>query len=176
MRKFWSLQADRPNWVGVTKLFTYLNKPAPITARTYHNSSKMANTALVNTTLDPNTALATVNAKRGVLVLQNNSTATAPDTAPDLYFGFGMVPVAGYDLKLAPGEGVIFDVHCPTDAIYCVIGEFSNGFGSVQVAGVVKESSITDDAQDTANGSSNQQFQQIISLLTTIAQALAPKA
>lgn len=173
MRKWVTLLNDNPNDVSVTRLFQTLNKRNPPTARTYSNTARMQNTAQVNRNTVASLAVIPLNAHRCSLLLQNNSTATAPDTAPIMYFGFGAQPVIGSDLQLAPGQGIVFDNHCPSDAVYVAVGPFSTGFNSTLVAGIVKEGSITDPEADTANSSSSAQMAQLIALLQ---QLLAPKA
>ena len=82
------------------------------------------------------------NKKRNLLVVQNNSTATSPDVAPDLYVEFGR-QANRYSLKLAPGIGVVFDVICPRSQIYVA---FLNGSGaSATPIGVVVQGSHTPD-------------------------------
>jgi len=82
------------------------------------------------------------NKKRNLLLVQNNSTATSPDVAPDLYVEFGRV--AGlYSLKLQPGIGVIFDVVCPRSQIYVA---FLNGSGATATPiGVIVQGSHSPD-------------------------------
>jgi hypothetical protein len=59
-----------------------------------------------------------LNMQRNALVIQNNSTATAPDIAPTFWIGFNAQPQVGFALSLAPGAGLLFDIICPRDAIY----------------------------------------------------------
>jgi hypothetical protein len=175
MRSLFALLADRPDSVNVTNLRTWVNKRQPQTAQTYNNTSRMTNTAQVNLGHDVGTAVVGMNSKRCQLILQNNSTASnVNDVAPDMYFGFGCTPIVGQDLKLKPGQGLVLDMPgCSTDAIYVATGPITNGFGSVIVAGLIKEASITDSVNDTANFSSSVQLAQIIALLQQLVNGKA---
>jgi hypothetical protein len=88
-------------------------------------------------------ALLTNNLSRNLLLLQNNSTATFPDTAPVFYFGFGQQPVIGQGLGLAAGLGLLLDIICPRDAVYLTIGPFTNGGGTAVVQGVAVEGALS---------------------------------
>ena len=75
------------------------------------------------------------NAKRNMLLIQNNSSATgAGNTAPTFYIGFNNQAQVGLSLALAPGAGVLFDIICPRDSVYVTI---AGGVGVFTVAGVV---------------------------------------
>lgn len=79
------------------------------------------------------------NALRNFLLIQNNSTATSPDTAPTLYVTFD-APASGAfgsQLALPPLTGVFFDDVVPINAIFIAIGPFSNGGGTSQTLGVL---------------------------------------
>jgi hypothetical protein len=108
-------------------------------------------------------ALVGANEQRALLILQNNSTATAPDAAPTMYFGFGTQPTVGYDLALPPGVGIVLDVRVPSDAIYVAFGPFSGA--SVKIQGVCKEGGVTDPLGDTVNMTDTGQIAQLITLL-----------
>lgn len=173
MRKFRTLQNDNPSDVSVTSIRAFVNHPKPHVDGAYNNTARMANSSQVNKNSNPAVALLTLNPRRCMLILQNNSSVINPaDVAPILYFGFGTNPVPGFDLQLSPGEGLVLDKNCPTDPIYVAVGPFTNGFGSVTVAGLVKENSITDPAAHNTGGS-NEALNTLIALLT---QLLAPKA
>lgn len=60
-----------------------------------------------------------LNFQRNALIIQNNSTATAPDTTPTFYIGFNAaVASAGFGLALVAGQGIVFDYICPRDSIF----------------------------------------------------------
>lgn len=76
-----------------------------------------------------------LNMARNSLLIQNNSTATAPDVAPTFWIGFNAQPQAGLSVGLAPGAGLLFDIITPRDSIYVLS---AGGVGaSVVVQGVV---------------------------------------
>lgn len=88
-------------------------------------------------------AVLTQNLKRNLLVIQNNSTATAPDAAPTFYVGFGQIAQVGQGLGLPPGVGVVFDIVCPRNAVYITIGPQVNTGNTVVVQGAVVEGGLT---------------------------------
>jgi hypothetical protein len=59
-----------------------------------------------------------LNMQRNSLLIQNNSTATAPDIAATFWIGFNAQPQVGLSLSLAPGAGLLFDIITPRDSIY----------------------------------------------------------
>lgn len=82
-----------------------------------------------------NVPVLSLNMARNSLIVQNNSTATAPDIAPTFYIGFNAQPQVGLALALTPGAGILFDIITPRDAVYVLV---AGGVGaSVVVAGVV---------------------------------------
>jgi hypothetical protein len=83
-----------------------------------------------------NTPVLSLNLKRNLLVIQNNSSATgAGNTAPTFYIGFNSQAQVGLSLALLPGStGVLFDIICPRDSVYVTI---AGGVGVFTVAGVV---------------------------------------
>jgi hypothetical protein len=85
---------------------------------------------------------------RNLLIIQNNSSATAPDVAPILYVNVnGPVQLASsaatsvsggqYSLAFPPGFGILMDVRVLTNALYVAYGNISNTNNSVRVAGVI---------------------------------------
>jgi hypothetical protein len=80
-----------------------------------------------------------LNMKRNSLIIQNTSTATAPDIAPTLYIGFNAQPAVLGSLALPPGLGFYWGAaDCPPrDAINVVFGPQVNGGGTVVVSGCV---------------------------------------
>jgi len=81
------------------------------------------------------------NSRRRLLIIQNNSTATSPDTAPVIWFNFGQVAIPGRCAGLQPGGGgVLFDRGCPINAVYITVGP-SVGTSPV-VQGTVLEGSM----------------------------------
>lgn len=77
-----------------------------------------------------NVPVLSLNMQRNALIVQNNSTATSPDVAPNFYIGFNAQPQQGLALTLAPGAGILFDIICPRDAIYVLI---AGGTGASQI-------------------------------------------
>jgi len=78
-----------------------------------------------------------LNYKRNCLIVQNNSSATTPDTAPTFYLDFNKQPVIGGSLALPPGLGLLFDYVVPRDALYIVYGAFSNAGSTVIITGAI---------------------------------------
>jgi hypothetical protein len=132
-------------------------------ARQYVNRLRMTNSVPIGTTTDVTQALVGTNEQRALLIMQNNSTATSPDFAPTMYFGFGTQPVVGYDLALPPGVGIVLDVRVPADAIYVGFGPSSGA--SVLIQGVIKEGGVTDPIGDTVNMTDTAQMGQLVALL-----------
>jgi len=134
-------------------------------SRSFSNKLRMTNSVPIGATTPADLALVGTNEQRALLVLQNNSTATSPDSAPTFFFGFGTQPKVGYDLALPPGVGIVLDVRVPADAIYVAFGPFSNGGGSTVIQGVCKEGGVTDPEGDTANMTDTAQLGEIVRLL-----------
>ncbi len=145
--------------------------PTQQNVRQFVNKLRMTNSVPIGSTTVSSAALVGANEQRALLILQNNSTATAPDSAPTFFFGFGTQPQIGYDLALPPGVGIVLDVRVPADAIYVGFGPFTNGATTV-IQGVCKEGGITDPAGDTANILDDGKTGQLIALLR---QLLAQK-
>ena len=81
------------------------------------------------------TPILSQNAKRNMLLIQNNSSATgAGNTAPTFYIAFNSQASVGTSLALAPGAGILFDIICPRDSVYLTI---AGGAGVFVTAGVV---------------------------------------
>lgn len=77
------------------------------------------------------------NNKRNFLCIQNNCTATSPDTTPLLYIGFNAQPTPGYSLALTAGEAVLWDYIVPRDAIYILLGSYTNTGSTLVIAGAI---------------------------------------
>jgi hypothetical protein len=133
--------------------------------RQFVNKLRMTNSVPIGSSTVSTKALVGANEQRALLILQNNSTATSPDSAPTFYFGFGTQPTVGYDLALPPGVGMVLDTRVPADSIYVAFGPFSNGGGTALVQGVCKEGGVTDPAGDTVNMTDTSQMQRLITLL-----------
>jgi hypothetical protein len=88
-------------------------------------------------------AILTQNLKRNLLIIQNNSTATAPDAAPIFYISFGQLAQQGQGLGLPPGVGIVLDIICPRDAVYLTIGPSVDTGSSVVTQGVVVEGGLS---------------------------------
>lgn len=133
--------------------------------RQYTNKLRMTNSVPIGPTTASNIALIGANEQRALLIIQNNSTATSPDSAPTFFIGFGTQPTVGQDLALPPGVGIVLDVRTPSDAIYVAFGPMVNGGGSVVIAGVVKEGGVTDPAGDTVNMGDTGQIAELVRVL-----------
>lgn len=85
-----------------------------------------------------NVPVLSLNLKRNLLLIQNNSSATgAGNTAPTFYVGFNSQAQVGLALALLPGgAGVLYDIICPRDSVYITI---AGGVGVYTVAGVVQQ-------------------------------------
>jgi hypothetical protein len=159
--------ASDPSWTQL-RLGAFNQRPlktGPQAAREFVNKLRMTNSVPIGATTSANIALVGANEKRSLLIMQNNSTATSPDSAPTMYFGFGNQPKIGYDLALPPGVGIVLDVRVPGDAIYVGFGPFVNTGGSTVIQGVIKEGGISDPANDTANIAETGQIGELIRLL-----------
>lgn len=87
------------------------------------------------------------NIQRTLLLIQNNSAATSPDTTPNFWVGFNSVPTAAGITGLGPtvapylslpaGFALILDAVPPRESIFVVAGTFTNGGGTAVVAGVL---------------------------------------
>lgn len=133
--------------------------------RQFVNKLRMTNSVPIGDTTDVTVALVGANETRALLIMQNNSTATSPDSAPTMYFGFGTQPTIGFDLALPPGVGIVMDVRTPADAIYVGFGPFVNTGGSVKIQGVIKEGGVTDPTGDTVNMSDTGDIRKLVELL-----------
>lgn len=131
--------------------------------RQFVNKLRMTNSVPIGATTDVTQALVGTNEQRALLIIQNNSTATSPDFAPTMYFGFGTQPMVGYELALPPGVGIVLDVRVPADAIYVGFGPFSGA--SVRIQGVIKEGGVTDPFGDTVNMADTGQLGELVKLL-----------
>lgn len=140
--------------------------------RQFVNKLRMTNSVPIGATTDVTAALVGTNENRALLIMQNNSTATSPDSAPTFFFGFGTQPQVGFDLALPPGVGIVMDVRTPADAIYVAFGPFNNSNGTVLIQGVIKEGGVTDPLGDTVNMSDTDDLRKLVTLLT---QYFAPK-
>ncbi len=132
--------------------------------RQYVNKLRVTNTVPIGSTTVSQVAIVGVNEQRALLVIQNNSTAIAPDTAPTFYIGFGTQPQVGYALALPPGVGIVLDVRVPSDAIYVAFGPSVNGGGTRVIQGVCEEGGVTDPSGDTVNMSDSGQIGQLVGL------------
>jgi hypothetical protein len=90
-------------------------------------------------------ALVAQNTNRAFLIIQNNSTATSPDTAPTLYVAYdGPVPTPLVtNLAIPAGAGIVLDRRVPYNAIYVKWGSYTNTGGSAVVGGVLQQGLLT---------------------------------
>ncbi len=133
--------------------------------RQFINKLRMTNSVPIGATTAVTAALVGANENRALLILQNNSTAVSPDSAPTFFFGFGTQPQIGYSLALPPGVGIVLDVRVPADAIYVAFGPSVNGGGTRVIQGVCAEGGVTDPAGDTVNMTSTAEIAQLVQLL-----------
>ena len=155
-----------PSWT-VLGFGAFNSRPPRLSGgiRQFVNKLRMTNSVPIGATTLVTAALVGANEQRALLIMQNNSTATSPDSAPTMYFGFGTQPTIGYDLALPPGVGIVLDTRVPTDAIYVGFGPFTNGGGSARIQGVIKEGGVTDPVGDTVNMSETATLAQMVKLL-----------
>lgn len=163
------LIADDPSDVAWTQLghgaFNSRPLPGARSGRQFVNKLRMTNSVPIGAATVVTAALVGANEQRALLILQNNSTATSPDSAPTFFFGFGTQPQVGYDLALPPGVGIVLDVRVPSDAIYVAFGASVNTGGTRVIQGVCKEGGVTDPLGDTVNMADTGQMGQLIALL-----------
>lgn len=156
--------ASDPSWT-VRGIGAFNGRRVVGRMRQYVNKLRMTNSVPIGATTNVTAALVGANENRALLIMQNNSTATSPDAAPTMYFGFGTQPTIGYDLALPPGVGIVMDVRTPADAIYVGFGPMSNGGGTVRIQGVIKEGGVTDPQGDTVNMSDTDDLRKMVELL-----------
>lgn len=114
---------------GPEQMDTGLSIPFGISIVKWRNPTTFQSVPILPTT-PGNVPVLGLNMQRNALVIQNNSTATAPDVAPNFYLGFNAQPQVGLALTLAPGAGILFDIITPRDSIYVVI---AGGAGASQI-------------------------------------------
>lgn len=106
-----------------------LSIPFGVSIIHWRNPTTMQSVPILPST-PANVPVLSLNMSRNALVIQNNSTATSPDVAPNFYIGFNAQPQQGLALTLAPLAGILFDIITPRDAIYVLI---AGGSGPSQV-------------------------------------------
>lgn len=106
-----------------------LSIPFGVSVIKWRNPTTMQSVPILPST-PSNVPVLSLNMSRNALVIQNNSTATSPDIAPNFYIGFNAQPQAGLALTLAPLAGLLFDIITPRDAIYVLI---AGGSGLSQI-------------------------------------------
>jgi len=94
-----------------------ISLPFGISIRQWQNPTTMQSVP-INSSTSITQPVLSLNMRRNGLVIQNNSTATAPDIAPTFWIGFNAQPQVGVSLSLAPGAGLLFDIITPRDSIY----------------------------------------------------------
>lgn len=118
-----------PTPAGPQQLDPGISLPFGISIIKWRNPTTMQSVPILPST-PANTPVLSLNMARNALVIQNNSTATSPDVAPNFYIGFNAQPQQGLALTLAPLAGILFDIITPRDAIYVLI---AGGTGASQV-------------------------------------------
>jgi hypothetical protein len=120
---------------------TFLPTPVPFgvadpTAQVQWNNPTTAAVTPIVAATPSQTPVLSLNYQRNLLIIQNNSTATAPDTTPVFYVSFNAsVSAPGFGLALAAGIGIVFDIICPRDSVF--ISQVGGGGGTLVVAGIV---------------------------------------
>lgn len=114
---------------GPQEIDTGLSIPFGVSVIKWRNPTTMQSVPIVSGT-PSNTPVLSLNMSRNALVIQNNSTATSPDIAPNFYIGFNAQPQQGLALTIAPLAGILFDIITPRDAIYVLI---AGGSGLTQI-------------------------------------------
>lgn len=90
--------------------------------------------------LNPNVAVLNASVLRNYMLIQNNSTAIAPDTAPNLLVNLdGPVDTAQQQqyVNVPPTFGLVFDTRVPSNPIFLAWGSFNDGGGTAIVGAVV---------------------------------------
>jgi hypothetical protein len=86
------------------------------------------------------TAIIGGSGRRGFILIQNNSTATSPDTPATLYVGYdgpiNLLPL-GLNLSIPPGSGLVLDRRVPSNSIYVKWAGASGG--SAVTCGVIHQ-------------------------------------
>jgi hypothetical protein len=136
-------QAYEPGWTrlddGIFNEVPFADVPRPASQINNVNAVSTTTTAITAATSSVR-ALMVANAKRRLLVIQNNSNATtAGDVPPTFFIAFGQQAAVGVGLGLPPGVGIVLDYACPIDSVYITIGPFSNAGGSVVIQGAAVE-------------------------------------
>lgn len=103
----------------------------------WHNPNTFQSVPILAST-PTNVPVLSLNLARSALIIQNGSTATAPDVAPILYVGFNSQPIIGFSLGVAVNLiAAFFDIICPRDSIFIAFGPSVNGGSTVVVRGCV---------------------------------------
>lgn len=114
---------------GPTQMDPGISIPFGVSIIKWRNPTTMQSVPILPST-PANVPVLSLNMSRNALVIQNNSTATSPDVAPNFYIGFNAQPQQGLALTLAPLAGILFDIITPRDAIYVLI---AGGSGASQI-------------------------------------------
>jgi hypothetical protein len=126
---------------GQVSTVTYGNpmpQAAPGPGANQSIKSAMATIPITSATV-ANIPIVNSNQNRNFLLVQNNSTATSPDTTPTFYITFDAPAQGGFGQQVAipAGSGVFFDAVVPINAIFIAQGPFANGGSTVVIAGVI---------------------------------------
>jgi hypothetical protein len=90
--------------------------------------------------LNPNVAVLNASVLRNYMLIQNNSTAISPDTAPNLLVNLdGPVDTSQQQqyVNVPPTFGLVFDTRVPSNPIFLAWGSFADAGGSAIVGAVV---------------------------------------
>lgn len=125
-----------PGITGPDEVDTGLSIPFGVSVVQWRNPTTFQSVPILAST-PQNVPVLSLNMKRNAVVIQNNSTATAPDSAPTFYIGFNAQPQIGLALGVAPGVGILLDIICPRDSIYLAFGPEINTGGTVVIQGSI---------------------------------------
>ena len=120
-----------PPDIGPTIVDPGLSIPFGISIVPWRNPTTFQSVPILATT-PINTPVLSLNMQRNGLLIQNNSTATAPDVPATFWIGFNAQPQVGLSLSLAPGAGLLFDIITPRDAVYVLSAGFSGASNVIQ--------------------------------------------
>lgn len=129
---------------GVFNAYPAQIETTPDGGGTGYQNKNHSSTIPIGRGTSSNRALVTQNVKRVSILMQNNSTAVAPDVAPTMYFNFGATAQVGIGIGLAPGVGLVLDNHVQSDSLYVTFGPAVNTGGTVVLQGAVLETSTED--------------------------------
>jgi hypothetical protein len=118
-----------PHEDGLTQFDPGISLPFGVSVIRWKNPTTFQSVPILAST-SATVPVLSLNMDRNALLIQNNSTATAPDVAPTFFVGFNAQPQAGLSLAVLPLSGILFDIITPRDSIYILI---AGGSGVSQI-------------------------------------------